>query len=145
MAKSSPSRSLNGREARADQIFPFSTLVTRVPQPAELSVAAAAGIVFTISGHFPQTATVHEPNASPTQFAERLCAHPSAIDFLGPHGMNQSGLGTISGEDKKQEDKNENGRPDHPFPFFLLVAPPASPRSISATCCAQPGNSKRIM
>ena len=64
MAKTSPSRSLNGREARADQIFLFLAPVTRVPRPTKLSVAAAAGIVFTISGRFRQTAIVHEPNAA---------------------------------------------------------------------------------
>jgi hypothetical protein len=64
MAKTSPSRSLNGREARADQIFPFFDVITRVPRPATLSVAAAAGIVFTISGRFQQMAIVHDPNAA---------------------------------------------------------------------------------
>jgi hypothetical protein len=44
-------------------MFQFLTLVTRVPRPAELIVTAAAGIVFTISGRFPQTAKVREPHA----------------------------------------------------------------------------------
>jgi hypothetical protein len=56
MTKTSLGRSLNGREARADQIFfHSSSLVTRVPRHAELSVAAAAGIVFTISDGFNKT------------------------------------------------------------------------------------------
>jgi hypothetical protein len=64
MANTSLGRSSNGREARADPMFLYLARVTRVPRPAELSVAATAGIVFTISGRIRQTAIVHEPNAA---------------------------------------------------------------------------------
>src|SRR5262249_55848268 len=42
------------RGSSRPNFFHSSLLVTRVPQPAELSVAAAAGIVFTISARFQQ-------------------------------------------------------------------------------------------
>jgi hypothetical protein len=65
-------------------MFLFLALVTRVPRRADVSVAAAAGIVFTISGRIRQTAIVHEPNAgalsgpsnNPKNIGVLLLGHP---------------------------------------------------------------------